>query len=216
MGNCRLAENQTFYAGYCKKEEKEMESKEEKQYDLTYITRDAEGCYRWTYFMDSSTNKSFLNLYLLIFALIILIPGAIMFFLICVKNDWVGAGPYLLIWLGVFAGVELLTYLVYKGIEKLKGGETDIPYLMTDEFIVVHPGNEWTPGSYLRTDFSSVRDISLDLNSDLILLHELMRVTHVYVPREDLPFVLNFILDRVPQNGKAEALRKEVQFLRYD
>ena len=174
-----------------------MEEKNKKEDDLTYITRDADGCYRWTYYMDSSTNQSFLNLYLKIFALIILIPGAIMFFMICGNNHWEGAGQYLLIWLGIFAGVELLTYLVYKGIEKAKGGETDIPYLMTDDFIIVHPGNEWTPNAYLRTDFSAVKDIKLYPKSDLILLNEMMRVTHVYVPKEDLPFVYNFIRDRI-------------------
>ena len=46
------------------------------------IVQDAEGLYRWTYELDSRENNSFLKLYLLIFALIILIPGAILFFMI--------------------------------------------------------------------------------------------------------------------------------------
>ena len=165
-----------------------------------FIVRDSEGFYRWTYEVDSHTNKSFLNLYLLIFGLIILIPGAILFLMISGKGG--SMGPFLLIWLAIFAGVELLTCLVYKAVEKIQGGRSLIPYLMGPEFIVVHPGDPKTPEAYLRTDFSQVKDVKVKRESDLILLHELLRVTHVYVPREDFDLVLNYILDRVQQSGK--------------
>ena len=179
--------------------------------ETTYIVRDLDGNYRWTYDVDSSENSSFLNLYLLIFALIILIPGAILFFMLAGKGA--DMGMFLLIWLGIFAGVELLTILIYKAIEKSKGGSTDIPYLMNEKFIVVHPGNRKTPEYYLRTDFSNVNDIRVDKGNDLITLHEFARVTHIYVHREDFPFVLNFIFDRVPQTKKI-AERKE-QYKKY-
>jgi hypothetical protein len=175
------------------------------------IVKDAEGYYRWIYEVDSSTNQSFLKLYLLIFALIILIPGMILFIMISGKGG--DMGQYLLIWLAVFAGVELLTVLIYKGIEKLQGGVTEMPYLMGEDFIVVHPGNEWTPTSYLKTNFSSVKDIKVDPGSDLILLNEIARVTHVYVPRQDFLLVLNYILDRLPQTGKIQKRRQEYQEL---
>ena len=181
------------------------------QYELTYIVQDIDRNYRWTYDIDSSTNKSMLKTYMLIFALVILIPGVIMFFVIYGHNIatgyWSGTGAYLGILLAVFLGAELLTVLIYNGIEKLKGGTTPVPYLMNEEGIIVHPGNEWTPKSYLQTFFSDVKDIKLDLNSDLILLYEPLRVSHVYVPREDMSFVLNYIIDRIPQNERFQKLR---------
>ena len=183
--------------------------------NTTYITRDKDGNYRWTYDIDSTKNRSFLNLYLLIFGLIVLIPGAILFFMIYGRQissgHWSGTGGYLGIWLLIFLGVELLTFLIYKGIEKAKGGSTDIPYLMNEAFIAVHPGTELAPRSYIQTDFSQVKDVKLDREHDLILLYEPLRVTHVYVPREDLPFVLRFILDHVPQTEKIRDRKKRVR-----
>ena len=76
------------------------------------------------------------------------------------------------------------------------------------DFLAVHPGTKMAPRAYIQTDFSQVKDVTLDRESDLILLHEPLRVTHVYVPKEDLPFVLNYILDRVPQSDKIKK-RKE-------
>ena len=175
------------------------------------IVQDAEGLYRWTYELDSRENNSFLKLYLLIFALIILIPGAILFFMIFGRGKGSGAGSFLAIWMAIFAGVELLTYLIYKGIEKANGGVTEIPYAMGEEFIIVHPGNRRTPAAYLRTDFSMVKDIKLDRNNDLILLYETARVTHVYVPRADLRFVLNYLFDRLPQ--KEKILQRKEEYL---
>lgn len=177
---------------------------------MYFLTRDEEGFYRWTYEVDSSENHSLLNLYLLIFGLIVLIPGAILFFMIFGNKGYLsGAGSYLLIWLAVFAGVELLTFLIYKAVEKAQGGVSEMPYLMGPDFIAVHPGTKMAPRAYIQTDFSQVKDITLDKKSDLILLHEVMRVTHVYVPREDLPFVLNYILDRVPQSEKIKKRKEE-------
>ncbi len=174
-----------------------------------YITRDAEGFYRWTYEVDSRKNHSLLNLYLLIFGLIVLIPGAILFFMIFGNKRYLsGAGAYLLIWMAIFVGVELLTFLIYKAVEKLQGGVSVIPYLMGPDFLAVHPGTKMAPRAYIQMDFSQVKDVTLDKESDLILLHEPLRVTHVYVPKEDLPFVLNYILDRVPQSDKIKK-RKE-------
>ena len=179
--------------------------------EMTYIVRDLDGNYRWTYDVDSSSNRSFLNLYLLIFALIILVPGAILFFMLAGKGADMGA--YLLIWLGIFAVVELLTILIYKAVEKAKGGSTDIPYLMNENFIVVHPGDIKTPEFYLRTDFSSVKDIRVDKKNDLITLHELARVTHVYVHHEDFPFVLSFIFEHLPQTNKITG--RKAQYEKY-
>ena len=177
-----------------------MEAREKRNLDdARYIVKDSEGYYRWTYEVDSSSNRSFLNMYLIIFALIILVPGAILFFMLAGKGA--DMGSFLLIWLGIFVLVELLVFLVYKGIEKAKGGVTDIPYLMGEDFIVVHPGNEWTPTFYLNTFFSQVKRVKEDRNSDLILLYEVARVTHVYVPRDDYSLVLGYILDRVAGGG---------------
>lgn len=174
------------------------------------VMPDAEGNYRWIYEFNSSENSSYLKLYLLIMGLIILIPGAILFFMIFGNKGYLdGAGTYLGIWLAIFLAVELLTYLIYKGIEKAKGGKTDIPYAMGEDSIIVHPGNKIAPVSYLRTDFSLVKDVQLEVNNDLILLLEIARVSHVYVYREDLPFVLGFILDRVPQTDKILARKAE-------
>lgn len=174
-----------------------------------YIVRDAEGFYRWTYEVDSQKNHSLLNLYLLIFGLIVLIPGVILFFMIYGNKGYLsGVGTYLLILLAIFAGVELMTFLIYKGMEKLQGGVTNMPYLMGPDFIIVHPGTKMAPQSYVRTDFSQVKDVTLDKESDLILLHEVMRVTHVYVPKEDLPFVLKYTLDRVPQSEKIKRMKE--------
>ena len=174
------------------------------------VLPDAEGNYRWLYEVDSRKNRSLLNLYLLIFGLIILIPGAILFFMIYGRNGLDGAGTYLLIWLGIFAGTELLVVLIYKLIEKLGGGTAVMPYVMGNGFIVVHPGNKHAPEYYLRTDFSQVKNISLDIKNELILLKEPLRVTHVYVYREDLSFVVNYIIDRLPDPERFEHLRKIV------
>ena len=169
------------------------------------IVRDSAGWYRWTYELDSGTNRSMLKLYLLIFALIVLIPGAILFFMIYGRSIshgfWSGTGAYLGIWMLILIAVELLVILIYKGIEKMKGGITEYPYAMTDEFIIVHPGNKMAPRSYLQTDFSNVREVKAEPENDLILLYEIARVTHVFVPKEDFPFVLNFIQDRVQKKG---------------
>lgn len=169
---------------------------------------DAEGNYRWTYEVDSRTNKSFLKLYMLIFGLIILIPGAILFFMIYGHDRESGAGSYIGIMLLILLGVELLTILIYKGIEKLGGGTTSMPYFMTDSFIMVHPYDKHTPASYLQTYYTNVKDIRLDADSDLILLHELLRVTHVYVYRSDRAFVLNYLFDHLP-HSKSILRRKE-------
>ena len=140
---------------------------------------------------------------------IVLIPGAILFFMIFGNKRYLsGAGAYLLIWMAIFVGVELLTFLIYKAVEKLQGGVSVIPYLMGPDFLAVHPGTKMAPRAYIQTDFSQVKDVTLDRESDLILQHEPLRVTHVYVPKEDLPFVLNYILDRVPQSDKIKK-RKE-------
>ena len=175
-----------------------------------YIIRDAEGYYRWTYDVESSKNRSLLNLYLLIFGLVILVPGVI--FLLMYGGKIAGSDGlrnFLLILLAIFAGAELLTVLIYKGIEKLKGGTISTPYLMGEEFIVVHPGTKMAPDAYVRTEFSHVKDVRVDLKSDLILLNEPLRVTHVYVPHEDLSLALRFILDRVPTSPKIEKLKEE-------
>lgn len=174
---------------------------------------DAEGNYRWTYEVDSRTNKSFLKLYMLIFGLIILIPGAILFFMIYGHDRESGAGSYIGIMLLILLGVELLTILIYKGIEKLGGGTTSMPYFMTDSFIMVHPYDKHTPASYLQTYYTNVNDIRLDADSDLILLHELLRVTHVYVYRSDRAFVLNYLFDHLPQSKSI--LRRKEEYKEY-
>lgn len=174
---------------------------------------DAEGNYRWTYEVDSRTNKSFLKLYMLIFGLIILIPGAILFFMIYGHGRESGAGSYIGIMLLILLGVELLTILIYKGIEKLGGGTTSMPYFMTDSFIMVHPYDKHTPASYLQTYYTNVKDIRLDADSDLILLHELLRVTHVYVYRSDRAFVLNYLFDHLPQSKSI--LRRKEEYKEY-
>ena len=173
---------------------------------------DADGWYRWTYYMDRKTNPAYLHLYLKIFALIILIPGAILFFLMfggCTHSSADGAGEYLAIWMAVLAGTELLTWLIYVLIEKLQGGTTPISYAMNEEMVSVHAENTRTPVSYLETFFSSVRDVRLNPAADEIELCEVLRFTQVYVPRAALPFVLGFILDRVPQTENTEKARRE-------
>ena len=178
---------------------------------------DAEGNYRWTYEVDSRKNRSFLNLYLLIFGLVILIPGTILFFMIygsrISSGHWGGTGSYIGIMLLILLGVELLTILIYKGIEKLGGGTTSMPYFMTDSFIMVHPYDKHTPASYLQTYYTNVKDIRLDADSDLILLHELLRVTHVYVYRSDCAFVLNYLFDHLPQSKSI--LRRKEEYKEY-
>ena len=64
---------------------------------------DSEGRYRWTYEMIGSVNPSYRNTLMLIFALVILIPGAILFFMIFGRrgSDWGDAGIYLLILFGI-------------------------------------------------------------------------------------------------------------------
>ena len=48
-------------------EEELMEAREKRNLDdARYIVKDSEGYYRWTYEVDSSSNRSFLNMYLII------------------------------------------------------------------------------------------------------------------------------------------------------
>ena len=50
-------------------------------------------------------------------------------------------------------------------------------------------------------------------DSDLILLHELLRVTHVYVYRSDRAFVLNYLFDHLPQSKSI--LRRKEEYKEY-
>ncbi len=167
--------------------------------DEVYL--DANGWYRWTYYMDRKTNRSYLYLYMKIFALVILIPGAILFFMIY-GRDFTGAGGYLLIWMAILAGAELLTWLIYVLIDKLNGGTTPISYAMDGELVKVHAESTKTPPYYLETVFSDVREVKFRPETDEIVLCELLRVMQVYVPPAAIPFVLGFIRDHVPPSAK--------------
>ena len=202
-----------------------METTEKKQKpDTIYI--DDFGRYRWTYQLVGSENHSYRNTLLLIFALVILIPGVIMFFMLYGRDIfgfrafgaplgrpyWSdGAAQYLLILLAVFAGVELLTVLIYNLFDKTRGGSKPMPYAMEEKGIRIYPEDRLTPPSYLYTFFSSVTDIKVKPEYDEIDLLELMRVTQVYVYPEDRPFVLNYFFDHVKPSKKIEQRRTEYQ-----
>ena len=53
---------------------------------LTNLYRDIDGRYRWTYEMIAKENPSYRNTLLLIFALVILVPGLILFFMIAASG----------------------------------------------------------------------------------------------------------------------------------
>lgn len=165
---------------------------------------DSEGRYRWTYEMIGSVNPSYRNTLMLIFALVILIPGAILFFMIFGRrgSDWGDAGIYLLILFGILAVAELLTVVLCKVSEKVQGGSKSIPYEMDDEGITVYPGSRRVPYSYLHVSFSQVNDIQVKPDYDEIDLLDLMRVTQIYVYPEDRAFILNYLFDHLPQKEK--------------
>lgn len=165
---------------------------------------DSEGRYRWTYEMIGSVNPSYRNTLMLIFALVILIPGAILFFMIFGRrgSDWGDAGIYLLILFGILAVAELLTVMLCKVSEKVQGGSKSIPYEMDEEGITIYPGSRRVPYSYLHVSFSQVNDIHVKPDYDEIDLLDLMRVTQIYVYPEDRAFILNYLFDHLPQKEK--------------
>lgn len=175
---------------------------------------DSQGRYHWTYEMIGSENPSYRNTLMLIFALVILIPGIILFFMIYGRNPGSGnPGLYLLIMFGILAVVELLVVLIYKGAEKLQGGSKSIPYEMDELGIMLYPGNRRVPRPYLRTDFSSVKDIQLKPQYDEIDLLEVARITQVYVYPEDRALILNYLFDHLPQTEKI--LERKEQYRSY-
>ena len=173
---------------------------------------DSEGRYRWTYEMIGSVNPSYRNTLMLIFALVILIPGAILFFMIFGRrgSDWGDAGIYLLILFGILAVAELLTVVLCKVSEKVQGGSKSIPYEMDEEGITVYPGSRRVPYSYLHVSFSQVNDIQVKPDYDEIDLLDLMRVTQIYVYPEDRAFILNYLFDHLPQ--KEKILQRKYQY----
>ena len=172
-------------------------------YPTDELQPDTEGRYHWTYEMIGSENPSYRNTLMLIFALVILIPGFILFFMIYGRNPGSGnPGLYLLIMFGIFAAAELLTVLLCRVSEKVQGGSKSIPYEMDETGISLYPGNGRVPRPYLRTDYSSVKDIQVKPQYDEIDLLELMRITQVYVYPEDRALVLNYLFDHLPQTEK--------------
>ena len=177
------------------------------------LYQNEDGQYRWTYEMVLEENRSYLNTLLLIFALIILIPGMILFFMIyghdLGSGYWGDAGKYLGILLLIFIAAELLTVGIYMLADKARGGSKPIPYAMDEKSIILYPGDRKTPRAYLQTFYSSVIDIRVKSEYDEIDLLEVMRITQVYVYPEDLPFVLNYLLDHLKQTDKICKRREE-------
>ena len=191
------------------------EKKTQQSEPQTNLYRDLDGRYRWTYEMVTNENPSYRNTLLIIFALIILIPGVILFFMIYGRGIssgyWDGAGSYLAIMLGILILVELLTVLIYKGVDKIRGGSKPIPYAMDEDCIDLYPEDRRTPRAYIRTYYSTVNDIRVKPEYDEIDLLEFMRITQIYVYPEDRAFILNFLFDRLPQKGKILQRREEYQ-----
>ena len=182
------------------------ENESKNTYPPDDLQPDPEGRYRWTYELIGSENPSYRNTLMFIFALVILIPGVILFFMIFGRDlgsgYWGDAGIYLLIMFGILGAAELLTVLIYKGADKIRGGSKSIPYEMDSEGISVYPGNRRVPKSYLYTAYKGVKDIQFKPSYDEIDLLELMRITQVYVYPEDRAFVLNYLFDHLPQTEK--------------
>ncbi|MBQ6519846.1 MAG: hypothetical protein IJI14_14075 [Anaerolineaceae bacterium] len=184
---------------------------------LSDLPVDSQGRYRWTYEMVSSENHSYRDTLMIIFALVILIPGVILFFMIFGRNIqhgyWSGTGGYIAILLGVLAVTELLVFLIYQGVEKVRGGSKSIPYAMDETCIDLYPDDYKTPRPYIRTDYSSVVDIKVKPQYDEIDLLEVMRITQIYVYPEDRAFVLNYLFDHLPQRKKI--LERREQYRKY-
>ncbi len=180
---------------------------------LTNLYRDIDGRYRWTYEMIAKENPSYRNTLLLIFALVILVPGLILFFMIFGRGissgDWDGVGSYLLILLGIFALTEALTVLIYNAVDKIRGGSKPIPYAMDEDYIDLYPNDRKTPRAYIRTFYNTVNDIRVKPEYDEIDLLEFARITQIYVYPEDRACVLNFLFDQLPQKGTIQKRREE-------
>ncbi|MBQ6509606.1 MAG: hypothetical protein IJI07_09060 [Flexilinea sp.] len=189
----------------------QSENESKKIYPPDELQPDAEGRYHWTYEMIGSENPSYRNTLMLIFALIILIPGFILFFMIYGRNPGSGnPGLYLLIWFGILAAAELLTVLLCKVSEKVQGGSKSIPYEMDETGISLYPENRRVPQPYLFTAYKDVKDIQVKPQYDEIDLLELMRITQIYVYPEDRAFVLNYLFDHLPQTEKI--LKRKEQY----
>ncbi len=187
------------------------------EYPSDDLQPDSEGRYQWVYEIIQSANPSYRNTLMLIFALIILIPGFILLFMIygrdIVSGSWDGAGIYLLILFVIFAAAELLVAGFCSFSEKIRGGSKSIPYEMDEEGITVYPGSRHVPYSYLHVSFSKVNDIRVKPEYDEIDLMDLLRVTQVYVYPEDRAFILNYIFDHLPE--KAKILRRKEEYREY-
>ena len=177
------------------------------------LYRDGYGRYRWTYEMIAGENPSYRNTLLIAFALVILFPGVILFFMMYGRDlgsgYWGDAGVYLAIMFGIFAVTELLVILIYKLVDKARGGSKPIPYAMGGEFIDLYPEDSLTPRTYIRTYYGTVTDIRVKPEYDEIDLFEFARITQIYVYPEDRAFVLNFLFDRVKPTKKIEQRREE-------
>lgn len=189
-----------------------IENKTQQSEPQTDLYRDRDGRYRWTYEMVTNENHSYRNTLMIIFALVILIPGMILFFMIC-SHDWDSAGNYLAIMFGILILTELLTVLIYKGVNKIRGGSKPIPYAMDEDCIDLYPEDRRTPRAYIRTYYSTVNDIRVKPEYDEIDLLEFMRITQIYVYPEDRAFVLNFLFDHLPQTKTI--LSKKDQYKNY-
>lgn len=189
------------------------ENKTKQSEPQTNLYRDIDGRYRWTYEMISNENPSYRNTLQLIFALVILVPGLILFFMIFGRGIstgyWDGAGSYLLILLGIFALTEALTVLIYNGVDKIRGGSKPIPYAMDEDCIDLYPNDRRTPRAYIRTFYNTVNDIRVKPEYDEIDLLEFARITQIYVYPEDRAFVLNFLFDHLPQKNAIQKRREE-------
>ncbi|MBR6090933.1 MAG: hypothetical protein IKP86_13430 [Anaerolineaceae bacterium] len=194
---------------------------------MNELYRDEEGRYRWTYELIGSENHSYRNTLMFIMGAVILIPGIIMFFMIFggdflrpiryggrVPFYWDDeATTYLLVFAAVFVVVEGLTVLICYLMEKLRGGSKPMSYAMDEKMITTHANDRLTPQYYLQTSYSYVTDIRIKPKYDEIDLLEFMRVTQVYVYPEDMPFVLNFLFEHLPQ--KKKILRRKEEYRKY-
>ena len=188
-----------------------------KLYPQSNLPMDSEGRYRWTYEIIGSENRSYLKTLLIIFALVILIPGVILFFMIYgrqIKTGyWSGTGIYIGILLAILAAAELLTVGIYYAVEKVRGGSKSIPYAMGEKCIDLYPDDRKTPRSYIRTYYNTVNDIKVQPKHDEIDLLEFMRITQIYVYPEDRAFVLDFLFDHLPETKKI--LQRKEQYSIY-
>ena len=159
------------------------------------VTFDAGGVYRWKCETEKEYERRSYRYTMIaceIIAAFILCIGVVFSFIFQDVQE-------LLIVVGCDAVFMLIAILVCKGLDALPGTMWET-YMLTDEYVKTGSGRA---SSY--TSFKKLKRVRI--TEKYIALKERLAEQRVYVPKEDMPFIRDYILSRV--GGDAEILYEQ-------